>query len=157
LETGNAAAPGPGFGRHLPAIPEKTAMRFLVAYLATVTVFLLVDLAWLGVVARSFYVRQLAALLRDRPRPVAAILFYGLYGLGIVVFAVLPGTEDGGWSKALVQGALFGFFAYATYGLTNYATLRGWPLSLTLVDLAWGTLLSALAAALGTAATLALI
>ena len=123
---------------------------YLIAYVATAAFFLLVDLVWLGVVAKSFYAGQLGGLLRDKPDLVVALLFYALYVVGVVIFAVSPGLSSGRWQTALMYGALFGFFAYATYDLTNLATLRDWPVALSLVDLAWGTALTACSAAFGT-------
>jgi uncharacterized membrane protein len=124
-------------------------MKYFIAYLATLILFVSVDLAWLGVVARRFYRAQLAGLIADRFDVRAATVFYLVYPLGVVVFAVAPTLESGVWPHAVLWGAMFGFFAYATYDLTNLATLRDWPLRLTLVDMLWGTSLTALAALCG--------
>jgi uncharacterized membrane protein len=117
--------------------------RYILLYLATVPVFFLIDLVWLGVVARDFYRGQIGSLMADPIVWWAAILFYLLFIAGIIFFAVLPGLDAGSWTKALVLGAAFGFFAYMTYDLTNLATLRGWPITLVVVDIAWGTVLAA--------------
>ena len=106
------------------------------------------DMLWLGVIAKSFYMQGIGHLMAERPNVAVAVGFYVLYALGIVVFAVAPG-EAGGWSRTLALGAMFGFFAYATYDLTNLATLKNWPISVTLVDMAWGSLVSAASAAAG--------
>jgi len=117
--------------------------KYILLYLATVPVFFLIDLVWLGVVARDFYRSQVGSLMADPIVWWAAILFYLLFIAGIIFFAVLPGLDAGSWTKALALGAAFGFFAYMTYDLTNLATLRGWPITLVVVDIAWGTVLAA--------------
>ena len=115
-------------------------METLWLYLIALPIFLVIDMIWLVVVARGFYKRQLGALLATRPNWAAAVTFYLLYVLGIVVFASQP--ADNGW-QALGLGSLFGLVAYATYDLTNLATIRDWPVTLVAVDLMWGTALSA--------------
>jgi uncharacterized membrane protein len=87
--------------------------------------------------------------MSERPNVPVAVLFYALYAVGLVVFAVAPHEPGAAWGKTLVSAALFGFFAYATYDLTNLATLKGWPVGLSLMDMAWGTLVSAVSAAAG--------
>jgi len=124
-------------------------MKSVIAYVATLVVFAGVDLVWLGLIANSFYKSQLGPLMADRINLGAAVAFYLIYAVGLMIFAVLPASESGGWTKGLMLGALFGFFAYATYDLTNLATLKGWPLPLSIVDIAWGSLLSGIAAAGG--------
>jgi uncharacterized membrane protein len=98
------------------------------------------------------YQQAIGHLMAEQPRLLAALAFYVLYAAGLMIFAVMPHADDPGWGKVVSTGALFGFFAYATYDLSNLATLRNWPVGLTLVDMAWGTLLSAAAAAAGKAA-----
>jgi uncharacterized membrane protein len=112
-----------------------------VVYLITVPVFFVIDLCWLGVVARDFYQRHLGYLMRPQVNWAAALSFYLLFIIGIVIFAVKPALEAQNPLRALVYGALFGFFTYATYDLTNLATIRGWPWMVTAVDLAWGVTL----------------
>jgi uncharacterized membrane protein len=116
-------------------------LKYVLLYLATVPVFFAIDLVWLGVVAREFYRNQLGSLMADQIVWPVAILFYLLFIAGLIIFAVAPAIEAGSWTRALVLGAAFGFFAYATYDLTNLATLRDWPPLLTLVDITWGTVL----------------
>lgn len=120
----------------------KTLMVGFVAALATLAVL---DALWLGVVSREFYKARLGQLLLDRPLWWAAILFYLVHAAGIAVFATPPAMAAGSWSAALLYGALFGFCVYAAYDLTNLATLRGWSLTLSLVDLAWGAAVTAAA------------
>lgn len=123
-------------------------IQYLYIYLLTVPIFFLIDMVWLGLVASKFYQTHLGFLLG----PVnwtAAIIFYLIYIVGIVVFAIVPGIQAESVLKALVLGALFGFIAYATYDLTNLATLKDWPLIVTIVDLAWGAVLTGAVAAGG--------
>jgi uncharacterized membrane protein len=124
-------------------------MKYVFAYLAAGTTFFAVDLVWLGIVAKSFYREQIGALMRDEINIPAAIVFYALYVVGVVIFAVSPALHTGSWRTAIALGALFGFFAYATYDMTNLATLRGWPIAMVAVDIAWGTFLTAISAAAG--------
>jgi uncharacterized membrane protein len=123
--------------------------QILIAYASTVLAFLIIDLAWLTVIARRFYVDQLGPLLLEKPNLVAAGAFYAVYVVGIIIFAVAPALRGGGVSTALVYGALFGLFAYGTYDMTNYATLKDWPLPLTVVDIVWGGFITSLAAVVG--------
>jgi uncharacterized membrane protein len=118
-----------------------TPVRAVVLYLITTFVFLACDLLWLGVLARGFYQRQLGHLMRDPINWAAAAIFYLLFVVGLLIFAIKPALDAHSGGRALVYGALFGFFTYATYDLTNLATVRGWPLTVTVVDLAWGVVL----------------
>ncbi len=113
-------------------------------YLLTIPVFFAIDMLWLGVIARNFYREKLGALLSPQVNWTAALLFYFMYIAGILIFAVRPGLETGSLARACLFGALFGFFTYATYDLTNLATLRDWPLVVVVVDIAWGTVLCTL-------------
>ena len=110
-------------------------------YLLTVPVFLAMDVLWIGVIAKDLYQKQLAGFLGPVNWP-AAIIFYLIFIVGILIFAVLPALEARSVMKAMMLGALFGFMAYATYDLTNLATLKNWPLSVTLIDMAWGACIS---------------
>jgi uncharacterized membrane protein len=118
-------------------------MEFLKLYALTVPVFFLVDMLWLGIVARNFYRNQLGALLRPEVNWPVAILFYLVFIAGILFFAVLPARESNAFGRAVLLGALFGFFTYATYDLTNLATLKNWPGIVTIVDIIWGSALCA--------------
>lgn len=118
---------------------------FLALYIISVPVFFIIDMIWLGVVAKSFYQTQLGHLLGDVQWP-AAIIFYLIFLVGLIIFAVYPAVDAGEWRYALLYGALFGFFTYATYDLTNLATLKDWPLSVVIVDILWGTVLGAVVA-----------
>ncbi|KAA0259724.1 DUF2177 family protein [Chloroflexi bacterium CFX2] len=115
-------------------------------YLITLTAFLGIDALWLGVVAPSFYRSQIGFLMADTPNLPAAGAFYLIFILGMVTFVVEPGLRVEPLSHTVMRGGLFGLVAYATYDLTNLATLEGWSLLVTVVDMAWGTVLSGLAA-----------
>lgn len=124
-------------------------MKLAMAYLVTFTIFVLIDLVWLGFVAKDFYRMSIGHLMGGGFNVSAAVAFYVIFIAGLVFFAVNPALEAGDWQRAAYLGAAFGFFAYATYDLTNLATLKDWPVSLALADLAWGTALSGIAAAIG--------
>jgi uncharacterized membrane protein len=123
-------------------------MHFTIPYIATLLVFVCIDLLWLGFVAKGFYKSELGDLMANKFNYWAAAAFYLIYAAGVVVFAVRPALISGNWTEAALSGALFGFIAYATYDLTNLSSLRSWPVLLTFVDMLWGTILSALAASL---------
>jgi uncharacterized membrane protein len=119
-----------------------TLIQYVYLYLLTIPVFFLIDMLWLGTVATKFYQAQIGFLLGPI-NWIAAITFYLVYIVGIIVFAVHPALDAQSLTKAVVLGALFGFFTYATYDLTNLATLKDWPLTVVIVDMIWGTVLSA--------------
>jgi uncharacterized membrane protein len=126
----------------------------VIAYVATAVVFLALDAVWLSVMAERLYRPALGRMMLDKFNYAPAAIFYPLYVLGMVVFVVAPAIESGRWTTALGLGALFGLIAYATYDLTNQATLRDWPLQVTLADLCWGTFATAVASALGSRITI---
>jgi uncharacterized membrane protein len=115
---------------------------YIKLYFATLIAFFVIDMLWLGLVARTFYRKYLGFLMAPSPNWLAAIIFYLLFVVGIVVFAVLPGLETRSLKTTLLRAALFGLIAYATYDLTNLATVKDWPLIVTIVDLIWGTVVS---------------
>ena len=125
--------------------------RFFIAYAGTLLVMVALDMVWLGVIAKPFYQQGIGHLMAERPNIAVAVLFYLVYAAGLVIFVLTAGTETPGWSRTLLMGALFGFFAYATYDLTNLATLRDWPVGLAALDMAWGTFVSAASVAAGKA------
>ena len=118
------------------------ALRLLVAG----GVMGVLDWIWLGTVAKTFYRSQIGKLLLDKPNMTAAVLFYIIYVVGVVTFVVTPALEKGSLSYAIGRGALFGFVAYATYDLTNLATIKGFTTKVVVVDLAWGAFLTAVVA-----------
>ena len=121
---------------------------YIKLYLLTVPIFFAVDILWLGVIARDFYRRQLGFILSPQVNWTAAIIFYLIYIGGILFFAVRPAIVHNSWGQAVVLGALFGFFTYATYDLTNLATIRQWPLIIVICDILWGVCLCALVSTL---------
>lgn len=128
----------------------------LIAFAATILFFFIIDIIWLAKIARGFYAEQLGDLMTRNVRWGVAITFYILYCIGILIFAVRPGLLAGSVQTAAMWGALFGFFCYATYDLTNLATTRDWPTKMVIVDIIWGTILTGSVAALATWATLLL-
>lgn len=124
-------------------------MRLLLAYAGAFVAFALLDLAWLGFVARDFYQARIGALLLATPNWIAAGIFYVMYPAGIVFFAVNPALDTGGVVRAATWGALLGALVYATYDLSNLATLKGWSVPVTILDIAWGAVATAAAAGAG--------
>jgi uncharacterized membrane protein len=124
---------------------------FFKLYGITLPIFFALDMVWLGVVAKPFYSKNIGFLMRADVNWGAAILFYLLFIAGLVLFVITPAVEKGSWMRALGYGALFGLITYATYDLTNLATLKGWPVIVTVVDLGWGMVL---AGAVSTASTI---
>ena len=110
-------------------------------YCISLAVFFIIDMVWLGLVAKGFYRRHLGELMTSKVNWAAAILFYFLFIVGLVTFVIRPAVQTGMPLQALLYGALFGLICYATYDLTNLATLKDWPLVVTIVDLIWGTVL----------------
>jgi uncharacterized membrane protein len=119
-------------------------LKVIVSYLFTMAVFFLIDLLWLGLIAKNIYRKYLGDLMSDTVNWAAAILFYLLFIAGIFVFVIYPSVEKQSATKALLSGAFFGLISYATYDLTNYATLKGFPLNIVVIDLIWGTVLTSI-------------
>jgi uncharacterized membrane protein len=131
--------------------------KHLLAYGVTLAVFLGLDLVWLGVIAGGLYRSWIGHVLMEKPNLGAAALFYLVFVVGIVIFAVAPALAAGSWRPALIYGALFGFFTYLTYDMTNLATIKGWPIAMVIADVLWGSFVTAAAAWAGYAATSALL
>ena len=125
------------------------ALNLLLLYLVTLVAFLIIDLIWLGLVARKFYREQIGFIMAPKVNWPAAVIFYLLYIVGLLYFVTYPAIMRESTAYALYSGALFGLICYATYDLTNLATLKNWPLRVTLVDLVWGTVLSTLLSLVG--------
>lgn len=121
-------------------------MAYLIAYVAAALVMGGLDYLWLSNTAGPIYHRALGAVMAENPNMTAAVAFYLVYIVGILIFAVRPALASTDWRTAALFGALFGFFAYATYDLTNLATLKAWSLKVSLIDIAWGTLLTSVTA-----------
>jgi uncharacterized membrane protein len=118
-----------------------TIKQMLEMYGITLVVFFLIDMVWLGAVAKNFYRKHLGAMLSPKVNWAAAILFYLVFIAGLLVFVIRPALAAGAPLRALAFGALFGLISYATYDLSNLATLKDWPVIVTVVDLVWGTVL----------------
>lgn len=132
-------------------------MTQALAFVTVLIIFGVIDTLWLGFMGDRVYRPLIGEVLADKFRLVPAIAFYTLYAAGLTLFAVLPGLKTGDWKTALVWGALFGLFAYGTYDLTNYATLKTWGLKITLLDMTWGVVVSGVSSAAACAVALRLM
>ena len=115
---------------------------FYKLYAIALPVFFAIDMAWLGLIAKNLYAKQIGGLLKENVNWIAAIIFYLIFIAGLVLFVILPAVEKGSWSHAMLYGALFGFVCYATYDLTNLAVAKDWPIFITIVDLIWRAVLA---------------
>ncbi|MEI7726141.1 MAG: DUF2177 family protein [Bacteroidota bacterium] len=122
---------------------------YLKLYFSTLAVFFAVDMLWLGVISRTFYKKHLGYLMTPDVNWYAALIFYFLFIVGVLVFVVLPGLKENALPVTLIKAALFGLITYATYDLTNLATVKDWPLIITIVDLLWGMVLTTIVSAAG--------
>ena len=129
-------------------------MAYLIAYGVCVLVMGGLDFLWLTNTSKALYQKDLGSLLAADPNMTVAVIFYLTYIVGVQVFAVRPALVLGDWKTAALFGALFGFFTYATYDLTNMATMKVWTLRVTLADIAWGTILTGITASAGAVAAL---
>lgn len=127
--------------------------RYIVAYLATATPFIVIDYVWLGFIAGDWYRTQLGPLLAMNPNLAAAAIFYVGYPVGIVILAVRPTLQTNRLKTAIYLGGLLGLIAYGTYDLTNLATLNRWPIAVAFVDTIWGGVITAISCAIGSAIT----
>ncbi|WP_299009250.1 DUF2177 family protein [uncultured Caulobacter sp.] len=127
-------------------------IKIIAAYLGTGLTMLVLDAIWLTQMIPRLYRPRIGELLAEKPSPAPAVVFYLLYVAGIVLLAVLPALREGGWKRLLIHAAAFGLVAYATYDLTNQATMKTWSTTITLVDMAWGTFITTVSASAGFAA-----
>jgi uncharacterized membrane protein len=123
--------------------------KLLISYGLTFVVFFIVDMAWLGFIAKDLYKKYLGNFLSEQVNWTAAIVFYLLFIVGVFIFAIMPSVEKNSWVSAVTLGALFGFFTYATYDLTNLATLKGWPINIVIIDILWGSVLTGIVSTAG--------
>ena len=130
---------------------------YVAAYLFTLVAFLVIDFIWLSTMASRLYRPAIGDLLAENFRLAPAVVFYLIYAAGLTFLAVRPAFQTGEWTTALLYGAVVGFMAYATYDLTNQATLKSWSTTLTVADLLWGTFVSAAAATIGYFLTVRLV
>lgn len=114
---------------------------YIKLYCLTIPIFFAIDLLWLGLVAKNFYRNNLTHLLSPQVNWPAAVMFYLLYIAGILIFAVLPGLDKNSLARTILFGALFGFFTYMTYELTNLALIKDWPFNIVIIDILWGVFL----------------
>lgn len=121
-------------------------LQHIKVYGIALVVFFSIDIVWLGLIARGFYQKHIGFLLKENTNWFAAILFYSLFIGGLVFFVINPAIAKNSWSYALLAGGFFGMITYATYDMTNLATLKNWPVLVTIVDIIWGTVLNALTA-----------
>lgn len=119
---------------------------FLKLYTITLSILFVIDMIWLGLIAKNFYREQIGFLMKPNLSWPAVIIFYLLFAAALVIFVIAPALEKHQWHSALFLGALLGLTAYAAYDLTNFATIKNWPLAVTIVDMAWGMTLSAVVA-----------
>jgi uncharacterized membrane protein len=125
-------------------INEIINTKFAYLYIIALPVFLAIDMVWLGFIAKNFYKEQIGFLMRPDVNWVAAIVFYLLFIVGLVLFVISPAVDKSSFVYAAILGAIFGLITYSTYDLTNLATVKNWPMAITIVDLIWGTTLSSL-------------
>ncbi len=123
--------------------------KLILSYILTFAVFFIVDMAWLGFVAKDIYKKYLGNFLSDNVNWIAAFVFYLLFVVGVFIFAILPAVEKDSLRSAIIMGALFGFFTYATYDLTNLATLKDWPITIVFIDIIWGMVLTGIVSTAG--------
>ena len=124
-------------------------MKYIAAYAAAFVTLLVMDAVWIGLVASGFYARSIGHLAAASPNLVAALLFYVVYPVGLLIFVVAPTRGATAWPVTAARGAAFGFFAYCTYDLSNLATLRDWPVAVSVVDVVWGCCATAVSATAG--------
>jgi uncharacterized membrane protein len=124
-------------------------MRYLATYFTMALVMIALDIVWIGFIAKQLYQSGIGHLMADKPNLLAAAAFYLVFCGGLLWFAIIPSVLKPGPSSVIVSAAIFGFCAYATYDLSNLSTLKAWPLSVALIDMAWGTLASVVATAIG--------
>lgn len=123
--------------------------KLLISYALTFVVFFIVDMAWLGFIAKDLYKKYLGGFLSEQVNWTAAVIFYLLFIVGVFIFAIMPSVEKNSVISAVTLGALFGFFTYATYDLTNLATLKGWPITIVFIDIIWGSVLTGIVSTAG--------
>jgi len=123
--------------------------KLAIGYLLTTVVFFAIDIIWLGFIAKGMYNKMLGHLMAPNVNWTAAVIFYLIFIVGIFIFSIIPGIEKDSFQHALIYGVLFGFFTYATFDLTNLATLRDWPIKIVFIDIVWGMVLTGSVASSG--------
>ena len=124
-------------------------LRYIATYLTMIFIMAALDFVWIGFIAKQIYQTGIGHLMADKPNFLAAALFYLVFCAGLLWFAIIPSIAKPGMATAITSAAIFGFCAYATYDLSNLSTLKAWPVSVTVIDMAWGTFSSVVAVTLG--------
>jgi uncharacterized membrane protein len=119
-------------------------MNIFIKYISTIVPLIVLDGVWIMIIAKSFYAEKMGFLFSKSINMTPVLFFYPIYSLAILLLAILPAVKSNSWQEALWRGAILGIAAYGAYDLTNHATIKGWPLSMTLLDMFWGTLVTAL-------------
>ena len=122
---------------------KAITMKYFLLFVITTVIFFAIDMLWIGVIAKNFYREKLSFIFNGDVRWVPAIIFYLIFIAGIIYFVIIPGFTHHNWKTVLMNGAFLGLLCYATYDLTNMSTIKQWPLIVTLVDIVWGTFLTA--------------
>ena len=117
-------------------------LKLIATYFIALVSFFAIDMVWLGVISKNFYKQKLGFILSPDPNWAAAIIFYLVYIAGIIFFAINPGLKEANWQTALINGAVLGALCYATYDLTNMATIAKWPIEIVIIDILWGMFLT---------------
>lgn len=128
---------------------KMSITKLLISYTLTFIVFFLIDMAWLGFIAKGLYKKYLGGFMSEQINWPVAIIFYLLFVIGVFIFVILPAIEKDSIISAIKLGALFGLFTYATYDLTNLATLKNWPLNIVFIDIVWGSVLTSIVSTAG--------
>lgn len=128
---------------------KMSAREIVITYLLMLMLFLAIDFFWLGLVAKNFYQKHLGRFFSDKVNWTAALIFYLLFILGVMIFSVYPAVLQDSLMRAVIFGVLFGLFTYATYDLTNLATLKDWPVPIVILDIIWGMVLSGIISGVG--------
>jgi uncharacterized membrane protein len=126
-----------------------TALQSIFTYFLTIPIFFLIDMVWLGIISKGFYKTHLGYIMADKVNWLPAIIFYLAFIIGVIIFAVIPGIEKSSLIRTLILAALFGFFTYATYDLSNFATIKNWPAIVVIVDIVWGICITTITGGVG--------
>ncbi len=117
-------------------------VNFLKLYTISFLIFFLIDMAWLGLIAKNIYQKYIGHLMKANPNWIAAIFFYLFFIFGMIIFVIYPAIKNNSWAYAFMYGAMFGFFTYMTFNLTNLSVLQGWKWQVAIIDISWGIVIS---------------
>lgn len=124
-------------------------MKIIITFIISLITFVLLDIIWLGVISKNLYSSEIGHLMSERLNYLAVIAFYLVFITGLVILAIMPGLKETELKRTIINAAVLGFVSYATYDLTNYATLKDWPLRVVLIDISWGTFISTITSIVG--------